>query len=166
MRKRERLQHHAFGLRRSLEFVKQPRLSNSRLTQCGNDLPVPRPGQLQCAPDLLGFALAPDEPGEPALRRKLKACAQQPQPGHFVDVDRLAHAFDSHRAQRREAEVAVAQLLGLLRHRDRTNRRLCLHPRGQIRGMTDRGVLDMSVTRGEWPDHDFGGCPAARRRAQ
>ena len=66
----------------------------------------------------LHLALAPDELGQPAPRRALQPRAQGPQPGDFVNVDRLADAFDFGCAERLEDEVAFAKFARSFANRD------------------------------------------------
>src|SRR6516162_5181130 len=57
----------------------------------------------------------------------------------------LAHHFHSHRTERLEGEVALAQLAGILTRRNRAGRRNHLHPRREIGRMTDQPVLHLAV---------------------
>ena len=125
VRDREGLQHHPAGLRRRLELEEQPRLADAR----------PRPSPRRSARARLAPArrAASSPPSRARARRtssararaaRCKPRAQRPEPGHLVNVDRLADAFDSRRARARlKHEVAFAQLAGRFGHRDRTDRR-------------------------------------------
>ena len=144
MRNRKRLQHHPAGLRRRFELEEQSRLADARLRHRGNDLPVPRLGLIGGMLERLHLALAPDELGQPAAGRTLQPRAQRSEPGHLINVDRLADAFDSGRTQRFELEVAFDEFARLFSDRDRTGRRQRLHPRGEIGGVPDRRVLDLT----------------------
>ena len=164
VRDRERFQHHPARLRRRLELEEQPRLADARPP------PSPRrsararlaPARRACL-HRLHLALAPDELRQPAPGRALQPRAQRPEPGHLVNVDRLADAFDPGRAERLEREVALAQLARLLADRDRAGRRERLHPRREVGRMPDRRVLGLARAGRDRAHHHFAGVHADAR---
>src|SRR5215472_13135312 len=95
----------------------------------------------------LHLTLAPDKLRQPAPHSALEPRAQWPKAGHLVNVDGLADTSDSGCAQRLQDEIALAELAGVLAHGDRTNRRRRLHPRGEVGGVTDRRVFDLTRAR-------------------
>ena len=111
----------------------------------------------------LHLALAPDELRQPAPRRALQPRAQRPEPGHLVNIDRLADAFDLGRPQRLEREIALDQLARLLADCDRAGRRERLHPRGEIGRMPDRRVFGLSAAGRDRAHHHFAGVHADAR---
>jgi hypothetical protein len=94
MRNRKRLQHHPSGLILGLELVEQPRLPGARFGHRRDDLAVAAHRTLGRRAHRLHLALAPHEFRQPTSRRTLQSSAQRTQSGHFVNIDRLADAFD------------------------------------------------------------------------
>jgi hypothetical protein len=90
---------HPARLRNCLEFVEQPRLTDTRVRHHSDDLTVSRlslfGGMLEC----LHFAPPPNEFGQPPTHRTLKARAKRSYPGHLKHLDRLTHAFHHCRAE-------------------------------------------------------------------
>ena len=105
---------------------------------------MPAIASSSAVPHLLKLALAPDELGQPAPRRELEMVRSGPSPSHFVNVDRLADAFDLGRSQATQLEIAFAQLARVFADRDRADRRERLQPRGKIGGVADRRVLGLA----------------------
>lgn len=87
-----------------------------------------------------------------------------PQPGHFIDVDRFVDAFDFGRAERLQREISLNQIARLFADCDRSGRRQRLHPRREIGGVSNRGVLNVSATSRNRTRHSPAG--AGRRRTQ
>ena len=79
---------------------------------------------------------------------------QRPSAHHLVHLDRGVEPFDGRRPQRLELEVALAQSLRRLTGRYRSRRRRGLHPRREIRHMTDRRVFRMAAGL-DRPHHHF-----------
>src|SRR5712692_6999822 len=96
-------------------------------------------------PELLHLALASHELRQPPSHGALQPRAQRTQPGHFVNVDRLADAFNFGRAKTIKEEVALTELSDLFRRRDRTYWRQHLHPRREVGSMPNRRVLGMRL---------------------
>ena len=108
MRNRKGLQHHPAGLRGRFELEVQPRLADPGFGYRRHDLPMPLARQLGGVLKRLYLALASDKLGQPPSHRALQPRPQRPQPGHFIDVDRLANAFDPGRAERFQDEIPFA----------------------------------------------------------
>ena len=83
-----------------------------------------------------------------------KCVLQRPSAHHLVHLDRGVESLYRRRPQRPELEVALAQSLRRLTGRDRTRRRRGLHPRREIRHMTDRRVFGMASSL-DRPYHHF-----------
>ncbi len=101
------------------------------------------PRQFQRALQLGHFALAPDELRQPTPLCQLEMAAQRPDANHLVDAERLAYPFDFPRAQIAQFEVALDQTARLLTDHDATRRGDRLHPRREVRHMTNWGVLSV-----------------------
>jgi len=95
-----------------LELEQQARLADPRLRHRGDDLAMTGLGLLGRRLHRLHLAAAPHEFREPPPRRALKPGAQGSETCHFMNIHRLADAFDLGCAQRLEDEVAFAQLAG------------------------------------------------------
>ena len=67
--------------------------------------------------------------------------AQRPDAHHLVDAERLANSFDFGLAQRAQFEVTLDQTACSLADYDATRRRDRLHPRREVRHMSNRRVL-------------------------
>jgi hypothetical protein len=130
-----------------LEFVEQPRFPHPWLGHRRDDLPEPRLCLIGGVLERFHLTLAPDKLCQPATCSPLQTRAQGSEPGHLINVDRLADTSDSGCAQRLENEVALAEPAGFLAHRDRTNRRRRLHPRGEVGGVADWRVFDLTCAR-------------------
>jgi hypothetical protein len=81
--------------------------------------------------------------------------AQRPDAGHFINVDRLAGAFDFGRAQRLQSKVTLDQLARRLGHHDRPGACDALQARCEIGGMSDGRVFDLSRTGRDRADHGY-----------
>src|SRR5208283_3660829 len=90
-------------------------------------------------------AITSHQRSESTLDREVKpgAAALRPEPDHFVDVDRRAEAFDRHRPQPAQFEIALAELARVFTNRNRTHRRERLQPRTYIGRMADQPVLHL-----------------------
>ena len=157
------LQHHPARLILDLELEEQARLAGARLCHRGDDLAVTGLGLVGGGLHRIHLALAADELRKPTPGRSLQSGSQRSQPGHLIDVDRLADALDLGRSERLQREISFDQLARLLADCDRSGRRERLHPRGEIGGMADWSVLSLSAAGCYRPhDHLAGIHPDAR----
>src|SRR5262245_46415947 len=118
MRDGESLEHRPAQLGNRLELEEQPRLSDSSLGYCGDNLSATSLGLLGGVLHRVDLSLAPDELGQTAPNRPLQSRAQRTQAGNFINVDRLADAFNARRPHRLQCEVAFNQLAQSLANRD------------------------------------------------
>jgi hypothetical protein len=101
-----------------LELEVQPRLADPRLRHRRDDLPAPRLCLIGGMLKRIHLALTSDELGQATPGRALQPRPQRPQPGHLVNVDLLADAFDSGGTEWLKDEIALTQLAGILTNRD------------------------------------------------
>src|SRR5262249_43453309 len=93
--------------------------------------------QIERVLHLVYFALSSDELRQAPPWRKLKARPQRTMSGDFVNIDRLADAFDLLLPQSTEFEVALNQLSGVFAYGYGTSRCHRLQARSKIRRMSD-----------------------------
>src|SRR5580704_7497861 len=98
--------------------MKQARLADPRVADCGDDLSMTGAGELECVFELRHLGVAPDELRKASLRRGLQARAQRPRAGDFIDVDKIAQSLYARRAERLQFEVSFNQVPGIFRDRD------------------------------------------------
>src|SRR5262249_1842466 len=105
-----------------LELVEKARLADPGLGDYCDNLALPRLRQLGGVLHRLHLALATHEPRVTACRGALEASAQRPQPGDFIDFQRLADPLDTSGPQPLECEVALNHLAQRVANRDRARR--------------------------------------------
>jgi hypothetical protein len=133
----------AAGVRDDLEFMKQPRLADARFTDGRNDLAMARTREFERALELHHVGVASDEFGKSAPRRCLQSRAQRPDPGDFIDVDRIAESLDAGGTERFQLKVSFHQPSRIFGGRDRSGRCQRLHPGRQTGRMSNRRVFGM-----------------------
>jgi len=146
VRHRIGLQYHPVRRGPGLEFMEKPRLADARFRDGRDDLSMPLGRERRRAPDRLHLMVPPDQARKPASCRALQPRTQRPEPGDLVHVDRLADSLDGRGPARLERKISLHQAPRMLRDRDRAGRRHGLHPRGEVRGVPDRRVLDIAAT--------------------
>ncbi|MGH7821680.1 MAG: hypothetical protein ACREQ9_18110, partial [Candidatus Binatia bacterium] len=100
--------------------MKEARLPDPRLTDHSDGLPATGFGEFEGFLELLHFALATDELGEPPARRQVELRPQRPGSDKLERLDRLAHPLHLRGPHRPEAEVAFRQPVRPLAHLDRS----------------------------------------------
>ena len=101
----------------------------------------------------LQFLFAAHEPGVPACRGALEACAQRPRPGDFIDFQWLADPLDACRSQRFQSEIALDQLAHGFANRDRAGCRESLEAGGDAGRVPYRRVLGLLLARPNLTQH-------------
>jgi hypothetical protein len=102
-------------------------------------------GDLLRAAELLQLGVAADEPRQPPSDGRLQAGPRLAGPRHLVDLHRLGEAPHRHGAERLHLDVALDQRQRLGRDHDRAGIGDLLHPRGQVRSLSHRGVVHVEI---------------------
>ena len=146
----------ALRLRGAAELQQQAGLPDPGLAGDEDDLPAAAPRLRQVPLEHAQLLLAADERGEAPARRRLEARARRRLAQHPVGGDRLAHALDRVRAERRAVDVLADGAVGALGQRDCPRLRQALQADGHVVRLADRGVVRAPAV-ADVADHDRAG---------
>ena len=141
---------HAVGMS---EFVEQARLAHARLSHHRDDLAMSRLCSLQCSTELRQLRAPADEPGQASHCCRLKPGARRTRTGELIDLHRLGHAFDRHRAPSLERHEAFDQLERRRGHQGAAGRSQLLHAGSQMGGLPHGGVIHVQIAADRTYDH-------------
>jgi hypothetical protein len=117
---------------------------------------MPHPGPLQRLLQGRQLLLPSHEAGEPARRRGLQTPAHRTGPDQLKDLHGLWQPPDGKPPQGVDLHESLDQPEGRRRQPDTPRGRELLHPRRQMRGLADGGIVHMQVVANR-PHHDFPG---------
>ena len=143
----------ALGPLRVGELPEQARLAHSRLPDQRHELAPPLAGQLEGLGELLDLGVTAHEAAESTRRRRLKARPRGAGARDLVDLHRLAPPLDGDRPQRADLHVALREMPHVGGDEDGARGRELLHPRRQVNGLADGGVVHVEVVRDGAHDH-------------
>ena len=146
VRQRVASQHAPFdGVDAIDELPAHTRLPDARLADDRHELPASGPGGRHRALEFAQLNVTADERREPARGGDMQARGCLAESGHFVDVDVATQAFDRQTPERRRHDEPFREARRTRRRTDRTRRRGLLHARGEVRRLSDRGVVHSQV---------------------
>ena len=144
------------GPLRARELPEEAGFAHARLPHDGDRLAVSCPGLLERSAENLGLGVPPDEPCESAPHGDLESRARRADAGELVDLDALAAAFHRHRTKGPHRHEPFDQVERRRPDQHGARARELLHPRGEMRRLTDCRVVHAQVI-ADRADHDFAG---------
>jgi hypothetical protein len=135
------------------ELVDEAGLAHAGFPHEGDELAVALVGEAERAAELLDLGVAADEPRQPSNSRRVKAGPPGARSGERVDLHGVRQALDRDRAPGRDLHIALGELEGRGGEQDGAGRRHLLHAGGQVRRLTDGGVVHVQVRADGADDH-------------
>ena len=149
----------ALGVGRVQDFPGEARLADAGLADDAHHLPVAGADPVERAAHLFELDVAAEEARQAAREGGVQARAAGPHARDLVDVHRLAHPLDGHRAERDDGHGALGEPDGAGGRPDRLRRGRLLHAGGEVRALAHRRVVHVQVA-GDGAHDDLAGVQA------
>jgi hypothetical protein len=138
------------------ELPEQARLADAGLADDGHELAPAAAGALEGVAELVQLRVTTDVARETAGGRGLQPRANGGGSDELVDLERHGEPLDHHGAEWRDLHVPLGEAQGIGGEQDRAGDGQLLHPRGEVGGLPNGGVIHVEV-RADGADDDLAG---------